>query len=45
MKKPAKKGELSAKPVRSARKPRPRQPVVPVPLDRLFEALREELGL
>jgi hypothetical protein len=42
MKPPVRKKE---RPLRSARKPRPKRPVVPAPRDRLFEALREELGL
>jgi len=43
---PRPKPPATAAPARSARQPRPRPPAVKQPPgDRLFEALREELGL
>ncbi|MCW1925865.1 hypothetical protein OKA05_25120 [Luteolibacter arcticus] len=40
------KRQPPAAPAKSARKPRPKSPAVTdAPRDRLFEALREELGL
>jgi hypothetical protein len=40
------KPKAAAAPARSARKPRPKTPAVTeLPRDRLFESLREELGL
>jgi hypothetical protein len=43
---PRLKPRVPAAPAKSARKPRPKSPVVTEsPRDRLFESLREELGL
>jgi hypothetical protein len=40
------KSKAAAAPAKSARKPRPKSPsVTESPRDRLFESLREELGL
>ena len=40
------KSKAAMAPAKSARKPRPKSPVVTEsPRDRLFESLREELGL
>jgi hypothetical protein len=45
MKAPHSKKRPVVHPARSARKPRRKTPVTSAPRDKLFEALREELGL